>query len=123
MQRKTISTFLCLFLLLGLLCTAACARSGTYEKGEGTYTVSGERASDQDAHTLSMRAGDRLKVSCDREEGTLAVTIGQAGQAPLYRSNGLESGAFIVTVQTDGVYTIEVRMDAFTGRATFVVEA
>lgn len=123
MQRKNISKFLCIFLLFGLLCTAACARPGTYEKEAGAYTVSGERASDQDAHTLSLRAGDRLKVSCDRREGALAVTISQVGEEPLYRSNGLESGDFIITAQTDGVYTIEVRMDAFSGRATFGVEA
>ena len=119
MQSRKLYRFLCLLFLPILVCTMACAQPGTYEKREDAYLISGEHAYGEDSHTLFLRAGDKLKVTCNSSEGTLEVTIGQEGKTPLYRSNGLENGSFVLVASEDGAYTIYVRMTSFVGQASF----
>lgn len=60
-----------------------------------------------DSHSLSLEQGDSLEVVWSIVRGTIAVSIGQADKAPIYRGD-LNAADFSLLIPEPGQYTITV---------------
>ena len=115
-----------LFLALLSLAAAAiypnAARStftGSRIKNEDSYSVDCRVLNGEDTHTLTLQEGDVLSVRVQVEKGTLAVSVAMEGQTPLYRSSGIETSTFTLTVPVSGDYTVSLTGRDFAGQAVF----
>lgn len=72
-----------------------------------------------DSQTLELAPGDTLEVAYEIREGRVDVTIGLSGQAPIYRGNDVQTGAFELPVEEAGAYVISVNAGKASGRLEF----
>ena len=72
-----------------------------------------------DSHTVRLKSGDTLRVSYAIDKGRIDVEIGMDGQPPIYRGNGIRTGAFELPVKEAGGYTIRVEARHAAGTLAF----
>ena len=92
---------------------------GSRVKNPDCYALDCQSFSGQDDHILSLQTGERLRVQVQVNKGSLQVTIDMEGHAPIYRSNGMETGAFEVEVPESGDYQITLKGSGFAGTVSF----
>ena len=69
---------------------------------------------------LNLTEGDRLQVSLSHTEGTVDVTVGMEGQAPIYRGNGQQNADFVLEIAETGNYHISVSGHRAKGNIAFI---
>ena len=68
---------------------------------------------------LNLTEGDRLQVFLSHAEGTVDVTVGMEGQAPIYRGNGQQNADFVLEIAETGNYHISVTGHQAKGSISF----
>lgn len=112
-MKRTVLLFTAFALLLaaGITVFAGCSRedfTGSRVKNPDAYLLDIERMQGTDSHTLSLRAGDTLRVELQVEEGALSLDILSPGGVSIYSGNGKEASDFTVNITESGAYTIAV---------------
>lgn len=92
---------------------------GSRVKNSDCYELDCQSFSGQDEHTLSLPTGERIRVQVQVNKGSLQVTVGMEGHAPIYRSNGMETGTFEVEVPESGDYQMTLTGSGFAGTVSF----
>lgn len=95
------------------------AFDGRRSKNADSYALDCQALNTQDEHTLSLQAGDLVHIQAQVQKGTLQATVGMAGQTPIYRSNGMETGVFEVAIPETGDYQITLKGSGFAGTVSF----
>lgn len=108
-MKRTVLLFTAFALLLaaGITVFAGCSRedfTGSRVKNPDAYLLDIERMQGTDSHTLSLQAGDTLRV----EEGALSLDILSPGGVSIYSGNGKGASGFTVNITESGAYTIAV---------------
>ncbi len=68
---------------------------------------------------LTLTEGDRLLVSLSHTKGTVDVTVGMEGKAPIYRGNGQQNAEFVLGIAETGNYHISVSGHQAKGNVSF----
>lgn len=82
------------------------------------YTVFDRRSET----VLFLRAGESLRVTIAQEAGTVDVTVGADGAAPIYEGKGLTSAAFVLNIKASDTYRITVTGHRAQGRVAFIAQ-
>ena len=72
------------------------------------YHLDFTRMNQDDSHTMSVQAGDSLRVTCAIRSGRFDLTVSHSTLGMLYRGSSLESGEFELPVSEDGDCTVSV---------------
>ena len=68
---------------------------------------------------LELRAGDQLQIVLSHTEGSVDLTVGMEGKAPIYRGNGQQNADFALEIAETGNYHISVSGHQAKGNITF----
>ncbi len=68
---------------------------------------------------LNLTEGDRLRVFLSHTAGTVDVTVGRDGNAPIYRGNGQQNADFVLEIPETGTYRISVSGHQAKGNVSF----
>lgn len=112
-MKRTVLLFTAFALLLaaGITVFAGCSRedfTGSRVKNPDAYLLDIERMQGTDSHTLSLQAGDTLRVELQVEEGALSLDILSPDGVSIYSGNGKGASDFTVNITESGAYTIAV---------------
>lgn len=77
----------------------------------------------REVSSLTLHAGDSLRVSIEQEVGTTDVTVGMDGEEPIYEGNGLANVEFTLNISKSGTYRIVVTGHDARGVAAFIRKA
>ena len=103
----------CVCMLAAMLFLLTGCRTGSVFDGSRVSDASGFRMeysilNREESAGLNLTEGDRLQVSLSHTEGTVDVTVGMEGQAPIYRGNGQQNADFVLEIAETGSYHIFV---------------
>lgn len=82
----------------------------------GFYPLNGS-----ETESFELKEGDAIEVSLVRIAGRVDISIGQQGQAPVYRGNDMMTSSFQVNILQDGVYSITLSGNSAEGSVSFVM--
>ena len=68
---------------------------------------------------LDLTAGEKLEVALTHTSGTVDLTVGMEGRAPIYRGSGQQNAEFILEIPETGNYRITVTGHRAKGSASF----
>lgn len=106
-----------LFLLAAILLLFIVLRNNAYQNpeyngdrigGADQYTLNFTAMNGEQAHTMSLKAGDTLHCTWQIEQGNVDLTI-SAAETKIYQGNRIDHAAFDVTIPADGDYVISVK--------------
>ncbi len=117
-----ISAGMCLFVILPFLLTGCW--SGSVFDGSRVSNASGFRMeystlNREESADLNLMEGDCLQVSLSHTRGSVDVTVGTEGQAPIYRGNGQQNADFVLEIPGTGNYHISVSGHQAKGSVSF----
>lgn len=126
-MKRTILLFTAFALLLaaGITVFAGCSPedfTGSRVKNPDAYLLDIERMQGTDSHTLSLQAGDTLRVELQVEEGALSLDILSPDGVSIYSGNGKGASDFTVNITESGAYTIAVEAQRAKGMLHFRAE-
>ena len=91
-------------------------------KNPDAYLLDIERMQGTDSHTLSLRAGDTLRVELQVEGGALSLDILSPDGVSIYSGNSKGASDFTVNITESGAYTIAVEAQRAKGMLHFRAE-
>ena len=111
------------FLLAAAVLLTGCGQTGTFD-GSRTSDGSGFRMEytlldRQESAALALTEGEQIQVSISHAAGNVDLTVGQEGEAPIYRGTEQENAEFILTVPKTGSYRITVTGHRANGKISF----
>ena len=123
-RQSGLKTAAGLCLLAGLLFLLTGCGTGSVFDGSRVSDASGFRMeygmlNREESADLRLTEGDRLQVALSHAEGTVDVTVGQEGKAPIYRGNGQQSADFVLEIPETGNYHISVLGHRAKGKVSF----
>jgi hypothetical protein len=123
-KMKKLRLFICCLLAALVITTAtSCVvlkATGTIvileEPGGKMFTIDFNEWTSSDECKMSLKEGDVLQFDVTQEEGEIALNLsGKNGSEP-FTGNGLNLGAFTVTVQETDDYTLKITGKKATGK-------
>jgi len=109
-----------LFLLLGLsVLLTACHQknfTGNRVANPDSYRLDIEQMTGTDTHTLTLKAGDVLKIRFETEQGELHLEIKAPDGTAVYTGNGKEATDFTVNISESGEYSVRVEAQGAKGK-------
>ena len=114
----------CVCMLAAMLFLLTGCRTGSVFDGSRVSDASGFRMeysilNREESADLNLTEGDCLLVSLSHTEGTVDVTVGMEGQAPIYRGNGQQNADFVLEIAETGNYHISVSGHQAKGNISF----
>ncbi len=106
-----------LFLLTG--CGTGSVFDGSRVSDASGFQMEYSILNREESADLNLREGDRLRVSLSHTEGSVDVTVGLEGQAPIYRGNGQQYADFVLEIAETGSYHISVSGHHAKGNVSF----
>lgn len=123
-MKQIIRLILCMLLCAALTgCQAGTGFSGSRSVSAEGFRLDYTHLDQQESATLSLNAGDALRVVLSATGGTVDVTVGLADAEPLYEGKGLTDMAFTLNIRQGGEYRIAVTGHRAAGSAAFTVSA
>lgn len=102
---------------------AGCGKSSSFEGNitadAGRFEMDYMVLDREESSVLELAEADRLFVCVSQISGTLDVTVGIDGRAPIYEGRGLEDLRFVLNISEPGTYRITVSGHAACGRLEF----
>ncbi len=122
-ERGTTGKAIAAVLLAVCLLLTGCGSKNTFE-GSGTSDETGFRMEysvldREESAELELTEGDRIQVHISHAAGNVDVTVGRAGEKPIYRGTGQENADFLLTVPETGRYRISVTGHRAKGEISF----
>lgn len=81
---------------------------GSRTKNPDAYLLDITRMNGEDEHTLTLHAGDALRVHIEATTGALQLTVTAPDGSVLYTGNGTQARDFTLNASADGDYTLSV---------------
>ena len=106
-----------LFLLTG--CGTDSAFDGSRESSATAFQMSYSVLNREETAVLELTAGDQLRAVLSHTEGSVDVTVGIDGKAPIYRGNGQRNADFVLEIAETGSYRIAVSGHQAKGGVSF----
>lgn len=105
-------------------CSAESTFDGNKISNTDVFEMDYSVLNQQEAAELTMETGDSLQVSVIQESGTVDVTVGIAGNEPVYEGNHLTDMDFMLNISESGIYQISVTGHNARGSVAFkIIEA
>lgn len=104
----------CLVAICLALIMSACTHASVLaSKRDSEFLVTASSWSGTQEHTLTLEAGQELKVEWNLDAGKMDLTIGISGQKPMYTANNVDAkdnpqASFSVIATQAGEYVISV---------------
>lgn len=101
-----------------MACLVGCSAhefDGSRVKNADEYRLTYSAFSGSDSHELMLQAGDELCVAVQSEDGRLSLAIGIEGETPVYCGVDMDDASFVVGVDVDGKYRIDVSAEQAKG--------
>ena len=116
------AAYACMLAIMLFLVTG-CGTDGAFE-GSRVSDAAGFRMeysslNREEAAGLTLNEGDRLQVSLSHTEGSVDVTVGMEGHAPVYRGSGQQNAEFVLEIAEAGSYRISVSGHQAKGSVSF----
>jgi hypothetical protein len=108
-----------LFLLTG--CGTGSVFDGSRGSDTSGFRMEYSMLNQEESADLNLTEGDRLQVFLSHAEGTVDVTVGKEGQAPIYRGNGQQNADFVLEIAETGSYHISVSGHQAKGNISFTL--
>ena len=105
------------FLLTG--CGTGSVFDGSRGSDASGFRMEYSMLNQEESADLNLTEGDRLQVFLSHAEGTVDVTVGMEGQAPIYRGNGQQNADFVLEIAETGSYHIFVSGHQAKGNISF----
>lgn len=105
---------------LALIMSACTQASVLASKRDSEFLVTASSWTGTQEHTLTLEAGQELKVEWNLDAGKMDLTIGISGQKPAYTANNVDAkdnpqASFTVRVEQAGEYQIALKEKSVTG--------
>ena len=107
-----------IFLLTG--CGTGSVFDGSRGSDASGFRMEYSMLNQEESADLNLTEGDRLQVFLSHAEGTVDVTVGMEGQAPIYRGNGQQNAEFVLEILEKGNYHISVSGHRAKGNIAFI---
>ncbi len=111
--------------LLTLLCVllAGCGASGAFDgsrvSDESGFRMEYAALNREETAALQLAAGEEIQVILSHSAGSVDVTVGQEGKAPIYKGTAQENAEFLLTIPEEGIYQISVTGHQAKGKVSF----
>ena len=111
--------------LLALLCVllAGCGASGAFDgsrvSDESGFRMEYAALNREETAALQLAAGEEIQVVLSHSAGSVDVTVGQEGKAPIYKGTAQENAEFLLTIPETGLYQISVTGHQAKGKVSF----
>jgi len=110
MKSKTaIVLFILLWLSVFLFACNQNVFDGTLVADSYSYVLNVEKMTGTDTHTLTLNAGDVLRIRFETERGKLQLEIKSPSGGILYSGNGESATDFTLNVSESGNYSVYVK--------------
>ena len=124
-RRSKLKQAACVCMLAAMIIQLTGCGTGSVFDGSRVSDASGFRMeysilNREESADLNLTEGDRLQVFLSHAEGTVDVTVGMEGQAPIYRGNGQQNAEFVLEIAETGNYHISVSGHQAKGNIAFI---
>lgn len=72
--------------------------------------------------TLTLNAGDALRVTSEQSRGSANITIGIPNKEPVYEGHEIKDFEFVLNITESGEYVITVTAHRASGKISFIKE-
>lgn len=117
-MKRITAAMLTLAVLLICVGCAAPAFVGSRQSSEYRFHLDYTALNEETSGELILAAGDSLCVDIRQTEGTVDLTVGISGEAPIYQGNDLTEIQFTLNIPASGNYCVSVSGHKAVGSVT-----
>ena len=121
LKQKAAAGIILLAIMLFLL--TSCGTKGTFDGSRvsdaSEFQMEYSVLNRQETAELELRAGDQLLIALSHTEGSVDVTVGMEGHAPIYWGNWQQNAEFMLEIAEAGDYHISVSGHQAKGNVSF----